>query len=71
MHHRDNHFHVALFGVSPRRAHAIAGGAGVTRAIDILRCDIVRTLTLLGVASTAGLDGSSVDVPGAWVRSTG
>jgi isopentenyl diphosphate isomerase/L-lactate dehydrogenase-like FMN-dependent dehydrogenase len=46
-----------------------AGGAGVTRAIDILRSDIVRTLTLLGVASTAGLDGSSVEVPGEWRRS--
>jgi isopentenyl diphosphate isomerase/L-lactate dehydrogenase-like FMN-dependent dehydrogenase len=45
-----------------------AGGAGVTRAIDILRSDIVRTLTLLGVASTAALDGSSVDVPGDWLR---
>jgi L-lactate dehydrogenase (cytochrome) len=39
-----------------------AGGAGVTRAIDILRTDIVRTLTLLGVSSTASLDKSSVDV---------
>jgi L-lactate dehydrogenase (cytochrome) len=38
-----------------------AGGAGVTRAIDILRSDIVRTLTLLGVASTAALDGSYVE----------
>ena len=45
-----------------------AGGAGVTRAIDILRNDIVRTLTLLGVASTAALDGSSVDVPADWLR---
>jgi L-lactate dehydrogenase (cytochrome) len=39
-----------------------AGGAGVTRAIDILRTDIVRTLTLLGVSSTAALDKSSVGV---------
>jgi L-lactate dehydrogenase (cytochrome) len=38
------------------------GGAGVTRAIDILRTDIIRTLTLLGVASTAALDKSSVDI---------
>ncbi len=38
-----------------------AGGAGVTRAIDILRGDIVRTLTLLGVASTAALDRSYVE----------
>ncbi len=39
-----------------------AGGPGVTRAIEILRSDIVRTLTLLGVASTAALDRSFVDV---------
>jgi isopentenyl diphosphate isomerase/L-lactate dehydrogenase-like FMN-dependent dehydrogenase len=45
-----------------------AGGAGVTRAIEILRSDIVRTLTLLGVASTAALDGSSVEVPDSWRR---
>jgi L-lactate dehydrogenase (cytochrome) len=45
-----------------------AGGAGVTRAIDILRADIVRTLQLLGVASTAALDGSFVDVPAHWLR---
>lgn len=38
-----------------------AGGAGVTRAIDILRADIVRTLTLLGIASTAGLDPSVIE----------
>jgi len=45
-----------------------AGGAGVSRAIDILRADIVRTLTLLGVGSTAALDGSFVDVPTEWRR---
>jgi len=43
-----------------------AGGPGVTRAIEILRTDIVRTLQLLGVASTAALDASVVDVPAAW-----
>jgi len=42
------------------------GGAGVTRAIDILRADIVRTLKLLGVASTAALDGSFVKTPREW-----
>jgi L-lactate dehydrogenase (cytochrome) len=46
------------------------GGAGVTCAIDILRSDIVRTLKLLGVASTAALDGSFVDVPTEWRRGT-
>jgi L-lactate dehydrogenase (cytochrome) len=45
-----------------------AGGPGVTRAIDILRTDIVRTLKLLGVASTSALDGSFVEVPESWRR---
>jgi L-lactate dehydrogenase (cytochrome) len=45
-----------------------AGGAGVSRAIEILRADIVRTLTLLGVGSTAALDDSFVDVPPEWRR---
>lgn len=45
-----------------------AGGAGVSRAIEILRTDIIRTLQLLGVSSTAALDGTFVDVPGAWRR---
>lgn len=37
-----------------------AGEAGVARAIDILRADIVRTLKLLGCASVADLDESFV-----------
>ena len=45
-----------------------AGGDGVSRAIDILRTDIVRTLKLLGVASCAALYGSLVDVPRPWNR---
>ena len=45
-----------------------AGGAGVARAIEILRSDLVRTLKLLGCASVADLDRSYVDVPGDWVR---
>jgi L-lactate dehydrogenase (cytochrome) len=43
-----------------------AGGAGVARAIEILRRDIVRTLTLLGIESTAALDRSFVDFPREW-----
>ena len=43
-----------------------AGGAGVARAIDILRTDVVRTLKLLGCASVSQLDGSYVDVPSEW-----
>lgn len=45
-----------------------AGGQGVARTIDILRSDVVRTLQLLGVASTAALDRSFVDVPDQWDR---
>ena len=37
-----------------------AGGPGVTRAIDILRTDLVRTLKLLGCPSVAALDRSYV-----------
>ncbi len=39
-----------------------AGGDGVTRAIEILRSDLVRTLKLLGCASVSALDRSFVDV---------
>ena len=39
-----------------------AGGAGVARAIEILRSDLVRTLKLLGCASVAELDRSYVDM---------
>ena len=45
---------------------AAAGEAGVTRAIEILRTDIERTLRLLGCPSIAALDGSYVNVPAAW-----
>jgi L-lactate dehydrogenase (cytochrome) len=37
-----------------------AGGAGVTRAIEILRTDVIRTLKLLGCASVRDLDASFV-----------
>jgi L-lactate dehydrogenase (cytochrome) len=46
-----------------------AGGeAGVAKAIQILRADLVRTLKLLGCASVAGLDRSYVEVPPHWRR---
>jgi isopentenyl diphosphate isomerase/L-lactate dehydrogenase-like FMN-dependent dehydrogenase len=44
-----------------------AGGAGVARAIDILRSDLIRTLKLLGCPSIAELDRSHVDVPADWL----
>jgi L-lactate dehydrogenase (cytochrome) len=43
-----------------------AGGAGVARAIEILRTDLIRTLKLLGCASIADLDPSYLDVPSDW-----
>lgn len=46
---------------------AAGGGAGVTRAIDILRSDLMRTLKLLGCGSVAELDRSFVDVPADWL----
>jgi L-lactate dehydrogenase (cytochrome) len=44
-----------------------AGGeAGVTRAIDILRSDIVRTMKLLGCASLTELNAGVVETPAGW-----
>jgi L-lactate dehydrogenase (cytochrome) len=40
-----------------------AGGAGVTRAIDILRADLFRTLKLLGCPSVTDLNPSYLDRP--------
>jgi isopentenyl diphosphate isomerase/L-lactate dehydrogenase-like FMN-dependent dehydrogenase len=45
-----------------------AGEAGVARAVEILRADLVRTLKLLGCASIAELDQSYIDVPADWQR---
>ena len=44
-----------------------AGGAGVARAIEILRADLIRTMKLLGCASAAALDRSFVDPPAEWL----
>jgi L-lactate dehydrogenase (cytochrome) len=43
-----------------------AGGAGVARAIEILRADLIRTLKLLGCPSIAELDQSYIDVAADW-----
>lgn len=43
-----------------------AGEAGVTRAIEILRSGVERTLTLLGCASIDALDETFVDIPSEW-----
>lgn len=46
---------------------AAGGHAGVTRAIDILRSDLVRTMKLLGCPSVADLDRRYVDIPAEWL----
>src|SRR5262249_13114455 len=45
---------------------AAAGEAGVARAIEILRTELVRTLKLLGCESTAALDRSYINIPTDW-----
>jgi L-lactate dehydrogenase (cytochrome) len=52
------------------RAYAYGLGAGgydgVTRAIQILKGDVVRTMKLLGCPAIKELDGSFVDIPSEW-----
>jgi isopentenyl diphosphate isomerase/L-lactate dehydrogenase-like FMN-dependent dehydrogenase len=43
-----------------------AGHAGVTRALQILRADIERTIRLLGCPAMSALDRSYVELPSAW-----
>ena len=45
---------------------AAAGGAGVARAIEILRTDVLRTMKLLGCDSVNKLDPSFVTYPESW-----
>ena len=45
---------------------AAGGGAGVARAIEILRTDILRTMKLLGCESVNQLDSSFVTIPDQW-----
>jgi L-lactate dehydrogenase (cytochrome) len=44
------------------------GAAGVARAVQILRADLVRTLKLLGCASVGELDRSYAEFPPAWLQ---
>jgi L-lactate dehydrogenase (cytochrome) len=43
-----------------------AGGEGVSRSIEILRTELVRTMKLLGCASTGELGPSFAEIPPAW-----
>jgi L-lactate dehydrogenase (cytochrome) len=47
---------------------AAAGQEGVSRALDILQTDLVRTMKLLGVQSTADLNRSYVGSSAPWLR---
>jgi isopentenyl diphosphate isomerase/L-lactate dehydrogenase-like FMN-dependent dehydrogenase len=47
---------------------AAAGHAGVTRALQILRTDVERTLRLLGCASVSALNSTYVEFPQHWRR---
>ncbi len=57
-------------GVLIGRAYAYglgaAGAAGVARAIEIIRTDILRTMKLLGCDSVSKLDRSFVSIPEQW-----
>jgi len=58
-------------GVLIGRAYAYglgaAGEAGVTRALEILRADMERTLALLGCESISELNPSYVEIPASWM----
>ena len=45
---------------------AAGGEQGVSRAIEILRSELVRTMKLLACASVTQLDASYVDIPASW-----
>ena len=47
---------------------AAAGQAGVTRAIEILRADVERTMRLLGCGAVSELNRSYVEYPCEWER---
>jgi L-lactate dehydrogenase (cytochrome) len=55
-----------LCGRAYAYALSVAGEAGVTRALQILRADVERTVRLLGCSSIAELDRSYVEVPADW-----
>jgi L-lactate dehydrogenase (cytochrome)/(S)-mandelate dehydrogenase len=44
---------------------AACGEPGVGRILEVLRSEMVRTMTLMGCASVADLDRSWLDLPGA------
>jgi L-lactate dehydrogenase (cytochrome) len=57
-----------LCGRAYAYALSAAGEQGVTRAIEILRADVERTVRLLGCPSVQDLNDSYVEVPAGWDR---
>ena len=55
-----------LIGRSYAYGLGAGGRAGVARAIDILKTDVIRTMKLLGCSAIKDLGGSYVDVPSEW-----
>jgi isopentenyl diphosphate isomerase/L-lactate dehydrogenase-like FMN-dependent dehydrogenase len=55
-----------LIGRAYAYGMAVAGQPGVTRALEILRADLERTLRLLGCPSVHHLDASYITVPHYW-----
>jgi isopentenyl diphosphate isomerase/L-lactate dehydrogenase-like FMN-dependent dehydrogenase len=55
-----------LCGRAYAYALSAAGEAGVSRALEILRSDVERTVRLLGCASVQDLDRSYVELPAGW-----
>jgi L-lactate dehydrogenase (cytochrome) len=55
-----------LCGRAYAYALSAAGEAGVTRALQILRADVERTLRLLGCNSVESLNDSFIEVPASW-----
>ncbi len=55
-----------LCGRAYAYALSAAGEDGVTRALQILRSDVERTIRLLGCASVSALDRSYVELPPSW-----
>ena len=55
-----------LIGRSYAYGLGAGGRAGVARAIEILKTDVIRTMKLLGCPDIRQLDGSYVEVPSEW-----
>jgi L-lactate dehydrogenase (cytochrome) len=55
-----------LCGRAYAYALAAAGEAGVSRALELLRADVERTIRLLGCPSVSALDRSYVETPASW-----